>query len=72
MGIELLVKNVESAALLFEKAKKQEALAAAETSRTLNSLNTAQRELDAALAEMRKKAPRDSDWSSRRFNAPAE
>jgi hypothetical protein len=61
--IGTLAASVETATRAYEGCKRAESVARGETCTALNALNEAQRRLDAKLAEMRKAAPSDSDWS---------
>jgi indole-3-glycerol phosphate synthase len=46
----------------YEDFKTEEARASRDTTSALNALNEAQKAFDAAVAEIKKAAPRDSDW----------
>lgn len=60
--IEDLLKAVREAAVEYERAEAASTAASSEATRALNNLNAAQRLVDVALAEIRKIAPRSSDW----------
>jgi hypothetical protein len=57
-----LVSDLADAAKAREEAERAESLARSVSTDALNRLNAAQRAFDAAVAEMKKKAPRDSNW----------
>lgn len=46
----------------YDECKKHESIASSATCSALNNLNGAQKAFDAAVAEIKKAAPRDSDW----------
>lgn len=57
-----LAQAVRVATATLEDRRREEAQAGTRATEALNTLNQAQRALDAAFAKMRSAAPRDSDW----------
>lgn len=57
-----LIASVEQASAELVEAREREAAAIRESTTRLNTLNTAQKRLDEALAEIKKSAPRQSEW----------
>lgn len=49
---------------LYDQADSSYRAASRERTEALNALNAAQKKFDEAVGEVRKKAPRDSDWKS--------
>jgi hypothetical protein len=59
-----LEKSLVTTTERYRSAENRAATARREETDALNSMNAAQKALDARLAEMRKTAPRGSDWNS--------
>lgn len=57
-----LLKAVEEATSEYEEAERRLSIARNIRTDYLNHLNNLQRQVDAALAELRKAAPGESDW----------
>lgn len=55
-------KELEEAESLYESARREADAARSACTVRLNQLNEKQRKFDAAVAAVRKGAPRDSDW----------
>lgn len=60
-----LAKEVALLRESYAAAEQRESFARNEATDTLNKLNEAQKAFDQAAAELRKNAPRRSDWHSR-------
>lgn len=60
--IPQLLAQVEQASAELVEARARESAARSEATTCLNALNEAQKKLDAAIAEAKKAAPRDSEW----------
>ena len=60
--VEQLTQEIIEAQQRYESAKQETSFARSTECAALNSLNSAQKKLDTKLAELRKSAPRDSDW----------
>lgn len=60
--LAVLVEEVTSCTVALEEARREASIARNREADCLGRLNAAQRELDAAIAAMKKAAPRDSDW----------
>lgn len=65
-GFAALALNVSEAQERLATARRAAAVARNEETTALNDLNSAQKALDAAYAELRKDAPRESDWGAQR------
>lgn len=57
-----LIASIARAETELRACQEQTSLARSAETRALNYLNRAQNALDAALNDLRKNAPRDSDW----------
>lgn len=57
-----IMEELDAAAARLEARRIEAAHARTMEVEALNAVNRLQKELDAAIAEMRKAAPRDSDW----------
>lgn len=60
-----LLNTLAAATERLEHATRRENEASREKTQAINDLNAAQKAVDAKLAEMRKKAPQESDWADR-------
>lgn len=65
--ITRLERELREAADEYARAANATSFAQSRECVALNALNRAQAALDEAVAELKKNAPRDSDWSRRRF-----
>lgn len=63
--IEKAAEELRTAETRFEAARREYETASRAHTIALNGLNTAQKAFDEAVAEVKKKAPRDSDWADR-------
>ena len=63
--ITRLARDVELATGEYIEAKEESSAASSRTTAAINKLNQVQKSFDAALAELRKGAPRGSDWGQR-------
>lgn len=61
-GIQTLTRAVVEAQAAHATARQEEERARGSTTSALNRLNAAQKQLDAALADLRKDASYESDW----------
>lgn len=57
-----LYANVDAACREYRELEQAASFASNRATDALNKLNQAQKAMDAALAELRKKAPRSTDW----------
>lgn len=70
-GFDTLVKDLLAATETLERAMQRERDATSESCACRNRVNEIQRALDAAMAELRKDAPRQSDWADQRMRQKA-
>lgn len=57
-----LILELQKAKDALGKARQTESFARSETTAATNRYNNLTKEIDAMMAEMKKKAPRDTDW----------
>lgn len=60
-----LIDELNDARGRYESAKIEESTARGNATTALNRLNAAQRAVDGAIEQVKKQAPRDSDWQRR-------
>jgi len=58
-----LEERLTEAAKALQEAESRESMARSDTTDCRNALNTIQKAFDARVAELKKAAPRDTDWS---------
>lgn len=63
--LEKLFEELDLAEETYRVALEREREARGRASDALNKLNLAQKEVDKRIAEMKAKAPRDSEWKQR-------
>lgn len=61
-----LHNDIVHAAQAHQSAQQRASIARNEETDALNRLNQAQKAFDAAIAELKKQAPRDSEWKRER------
>ena len=64
-SLEELVQEVTISAATFAEAQRVASKARVAESTCLNRLNSAQKEIDERILDLRKSAPRGSDWGAR-------
>jgi hypothetical protein len=65
MHMQHLINELKEAQNALETAEKRTAIARNEQCNALNRVNNAQKAIDAAILELRKGSPRQSEWKRR-------
>lgn len=61
--LKSLLEEMEHSRDHYIDTKKREEAARSQATAALNKMNTIQKEIDAAIAEIKKNAPRGTDWA---------